>query len=98
MNVVVKLILFPAIFMAVMMLFAGGPASGAPLPAGVNPFKVAFDGTNVWVANYSSNKVTKLRASDGAVQGTDGKLEPIGRKNCSPLSAPHASSWRPFAQ
>jgi DNA-binding beta-propeller fold protein YncE len=26
---------------------------------------VAFDGTSIWVANFSSNNVTKLRASDG---------------------------------
>jgi DNA-binding beta-propeller fold protein YncE len=31
---------------------------------------VAFDGGNIWVVNISSNAVTKLRASDGAVMGT----------------------------
>jgi DNA-binding beta-propeller fold protein YncE len=31
---------------------------------------VAFDGANIWVANSSSNTVTKLRASDGACVGT----------------------------
>jgi len=31
---------------------------------------VVFDGANIWVANQSSNNVTKLRASDGAVLGT----------------------------
>jgi len=36
-----------------------------------NPNQVAaFDGANVWVVNDNSNKVTKLRASDGAVLGT----------------------------
>ena len=37
---------------------------------GSTPFGVGFDGTNIWVANFGSNTVTKLRASDGAVQGT----------------------------
>ena len=37
---------------------------------GALPRGVAFDGTNIWVANSGSNNVTKLRASDGAVQGT----------------------------
>jgi hypothetical protein len=26
---------------------------------------VAFDGANVWVANFNDNTVTKLRAADG---------------------------------
>lgn len=37
---------------------------------GTNPSAIAFDGANVWVTNYNSNNVTKLRASDGALQGT----------------------------
>jgi hypothetical protein len=28
-----------------------------------------LDGLNVWIANSGSNNVTKLRASDGALQG-----------------------------
>ena len=34
------------------------------------PIGVAFDGTNIWVANAGSNNVKKLRASDGAVLET----------------------------
>ncbi len=34
------------------------------------PVGVAFDGTNIWVANDHSNNVTVLRASNGAVLGT----------------------------
>jgi DNA-binding beta-propeller fold protein YncE len=34
------------------------------------PYGVAFDGANIWVANSGSDTVTKLRASDGEVQGT----------------------------
>ena len=37
---------------------------------GTNPLTICFDGANVWVANYGSNGVTKLRASDGANLGT----------------------------
>ena len=34
------------------------------------PIGMAFDGTNIWVANGESNNVTKLRPSDGTVLGT----------------------------
>src|SRR5258708_14099856 len=37
---------------------------------GTQPRGVCFDGANVWVANYGSNTVTKLRANDGSVLGT----------------------------
>ncbi len=36
---------------------------------GTSPHGIAFDGGNIWVANRTSNNVTKLRASDGAVLG-----------------------------
>ena len=49
---------------------SSAPAGGVPFTPGANPFRVAFDGANIWVANYDHNNVTKLRASDGAVQGT----------------------------
>ena len=38
-------------------------------PVGIGPIGIAFDGANIWVANYSSNNVTKLRASDGVGLG-----------------------------
>src|SRR5215469_3782723 len=37
---------------------------------GSAPFGVAFDGANVWIANFNSNNVTKLRANDGVILGT----------------------------
>jgi len=37
---------------------------------GTGPTGIAFDGENIWVANYGSNNVTELRASDGATLGT----------------------------
>jgi YVTN family beta-propeller protein len=37
---------------------------------GFYPAGVAFDGTNMWVANYLDNTVSVLRASDGALSKT----------------------------
>jgi YVTN family beta-propeller protein len=37
---------------------------------GANPDGVAFDGSNLWVANNGNNNVTKLQASTGKVLGT----------------------------
>jgi YVTN family beta-propeller protein len=31
---------------------------------------MAFDGTNIWVANYGTNTVSKLKPNDGTVAGT----------------------------
>src|SRR3972149_11818578 len=49
-----------------------GSAGGAnpPFSGGTHAFRGAFDGANIWIAKYWSNTVTKLRASDGAVEGT----------------------------
>src|SRR5215471_5246493 len=38
--------------------------------AGNSPILMTFDGTNIWVTNFNSSSVTKLRASDGANLGT----------------------------
>src|SRR4051794_1420925 len=46
------------------------PDARRVFPVGNAPRWVAFDGANIWVTNYFSNNVTKLRASDGAPQGT----------------------------
>ena len=45
-------------------------AACASYPVGTNPYGVAFDGANIWVANAGSNTVTKLLASTGATVGT----------------------------
>jgi DNA-binding beta-propeller fold protein YncE len=37
---------------------------------GSDPYGVACDGANIWVANGTADTVTKLRASDGATLGT----------------------------
>src|SRR5205807_9820265 len=45
------------------------------------PEGMAFDGENIWVANRSSNTVTKLKAVDGQVVGTfriGGGISPNG--------------------
>jgi hypothetical protein len=34
------------------------------------PANLILVGSNVWVANFGSHNVTKLRASDGALLGT----------------------------
>src|SRR5689334_5863254 len=39
-------------------------------PVGNSPVNFTFDGTNIWVANSGDNTVTKLRASDGELEGT----------------------------
>ena len=39
---------------------------------GSGPNFLAFDGANVWVTHHWDSTVTKLRASDGAPQGTFG--------------------------
>ena len=35
-----------------------------------NPSSIAFDGANIWVVNQTDSTVSKLRASDGSLQGT----------------------------
>jgi DNA-binding beta-propeller fold protein YncE len=37
--------------------------------AGNSPAGVAFDGTNIWVADANSYNVTKLLASNGTAEG-----------------------------
>jgi hypothetical protein len=39
-------------------------------PVGTAATGIAFDGTNMWVANRGDNTVTKLLASTGAILGT----------------------------
>ena len=50
----------------------------ASFAVGFQPFALAFDGANIWVANLGSHSVTKLRASDGATLGTFGVEAPLG--------------------
>jgi hypothetical protein len=44
--------------------------SPAEFTVGQQPAGAAFDGANMWIANYQSGSVTKLRAGDGAALGT----------------------------
>src|SRR5260370_32519849 len=39
-------------------------------PVGRDPFGIAFDGQNMWIANLLDNTVTNIRASDGSNLGT----------------------------
>ena len=43
---------------------------GQSFAVGTTPYAIAFDGTNMWVADYGSNNVTELQASTGGVLGT----------------------------
>src|SRR5580658_7795473 len=40
------------------------------IKVGSQPYGVAFDGANIWTANFGDNTVTKLRANDGEELGT----------------------------
>jgi DNA-binding beta-propeller fold protein YncE len=54
-------------------LLASTGALKGTFPVGTGPYAVAFDGTNIWVANNggdNGNTVTKLLASTGALVGT----------------------------
>ena len=39
-------------------------------PVGRKPWGITYDGASIWVANSRDDTVTKLRASDGALEGT----------------------------
>ncbi len=48
---------------------------------GNEPSGIAFDGANIWVANFGDGTVTKLQANDGTVLGTytiGAGVEPFG--------------------
>jgi hypothetical protein len=59
-------------------LLKWAPYSGAAFPVGSGPVGLAFDGASIWVANYTSFSINKLRASDGALLGTFGVANPPG--------------------
>ena len=42
----------------------------ASFKVGKQPYDVAFDGANIWSANYEDGTATKVRASDGEILGT----------------------------
>jgi DNA-binding beta-propeller fold protein YncE len=46
-------------------------------PAGSTPIGLAFDGANIWIADWIGNGVIKMRASDGVILGTYGIFEPF---------------------
>jgi len=43
--------------------------AGNQFSVGTSPNAIAFDGANIWVANWGSSTVTKLKASDGSLVG-----------------------------
>ena len=60
---------------------------------GQTPVGIAFDGANIWVANFGDGTVTKLRASDGTTLGTFKWAAP---PMVSPLTGP-IFGWRVVA-
>jgi DNA-binding beta-propeller fold protein YncE len=65
--------LFVVLALAIVALPVSGQLTASQTSSfavGDGPEAVAFDGSNVWVANQFSDTVTKVRASDGAVLGT----------------------------
>ena len=56
--------------------------AGNTFEVGNEPMGICFDGANIWVTNWVSGTVTKLKASDGSTVGTNtGGVdwgEPIG--------------------
>ena len=77
-----------------MAILKWAPYSGLSFGVGINPSGVAFDGTNIWVANFGGggpgpSYVSKLRASDGASQG----LINVGRGNPSSVAFDGANIW-----
>jgi DNA-binding beta-propeller fold protein YncE len=71
--------------------------------AGANPAGSTFDASNIWVANYGANTVTKLRGVDGVNLGTfnvgtkpiaiafDGACIWVGNCGSNTVSKLHAS-------
>ncbi|MBA3960612.1 MAG: hypothetical protein H0X40_01755 [Chthoniobacterales bacterium] len=46
-------------------------------PVGPSPIGLAFDGANIWVADFFGNSVSKVRASDGVILGSYYVFEPF---------------------
>lgn len=44
--------------------------SGAGVAVGGSPYGIAFDGSNIWVSNAGTDRVAKIRASDGTILTT----------------------------
>ncbi len=57
-------------FLAIAQLRWYGANQSASVTAGTAPRGVAYDGSNIWVANTNSNNVMKFDATTGALLGT----------------------------
>jgi hypothetical protein len=80
-SAAVRLNILRALFLTFSFAIAIPSPAAATLPdfpdvaiqtflVGSNPVGVVFDGANIWVTNSGDDTVTKLRARDGALQGT----------------------------
>ncbi len=52
-----------------------GANTAATFSVGGNPLGMVFDGSSMWVVNFGTNSVSKIRTSDGAVLG----VFPVGK-------------------
>ena len=52
-----------------------GANTAATFSVGGNPIGMVFDGSSMWVVNFGTNSVSKIRTSDGAVLG----VFPVGK-------------------
>ncbi len=67
----ISLLIFSIVLLGIGVFFTlPAAASIETFPAGDGPWGLAFDGANIWAADFDGNTVTKLRASDGALLGT----------------------------
>jgi hypothetical protein len=37
---------------------------------GLSPYSACYDGTNIWIVNWTGNNITKMKDSDGSILGT----------------------------
>src|SRR3954470_21225580 len=67
----ISLLIFSVVLLGIGAFFTlPATASIETFPAGSGPWGLAFDGANIWAADFDGDTVTKLRASDGALLGT----------------------------
>ena len=53
-----------------------------------DPIDLAFDGTNIWVTNFTTNQITELRATDGTKLGEFAADMQVHVVNDGPVTMP----------
>ena len=71
-RILISLLAFVGMFFSIGTLVPSAAADNLieNFPVGPSPYGMAFDGANIWVANFTGDSVTKLRASDGVILDT----------------------------